>query len=290
MLELSDQIEQSLSELISSAKVPGTLGEAFTFVLFPGGKRIRPKFCLGLCAELGGQPSSIVPAALAIEILHTASLVHDDLPALDNDDMRRGRPACHKQFNESTALLLADFMVPFALEAAACADVGDRERVKITSSLSRAFKSLCVGQHLDLDREKNSLEDIYRLKTGALFRAAAEISAIGAHLDQTGVDSAGAFGEALGEVFQLVDDYRDRFGTDEERGRVGSSDARNDRHTAFDASDAGLKKGKELLRNVYDRALKCLSELQKISARTELNFSRDLLDSLCLPLLRSERK
>lgn len=288
--DLSKLIEEHFSLLITSQKVPGTLVEPFKYVLFPGGKRIRPKFCLGLCLALGGEPEKILKAALGLEILHTASLIHDDLPALDNDDMRRGRPSCHKQFGESTALLLADFMVPFAVDYAGISELSEGGRLGVTRALLKAYQDLCVGQCLDLDRKNNAIRDIYKLKTGALFSAAAEIAAIGAGLNESGLKLAGAFGRTFGEAFQLVDDYRDRYGTDEERGRVGSSDARNHRDTAFDESQAGFEKGLGLLKGVYDEAAALAVELKSVSTQTGHNFAKNFLDDLCGPIFSAARE
>lgn len=239
MVKLEDQflelIEKELRIQLGACSFSQRLQSALEYVLFPGGKRLRPLFSLFLCKDLGGDRAKVLPAAAAIELVHCASLVHDDLPAFDNDSMRRGRATCHCKFDEATAILTGDVLSMLSIKILTGLDLKSQEKAKLIDALAEAFLLLCDGQQLDLNSEdrKTDLERIHREKTGALFSCAAIFPALIIGLENEALNQVGALGADIGVYFQLVDDYVDAFGSDQARGRIGSSDKRNCRETLW---------------------------------------------------------
>ena len=166
-------IEARLGIDLAALEVSGSLHEAVNYVIFPGGKRIRPLLAMTLCADLGVDPIRSVDLFTPLELIHVASLIHDDLPALDNDDYRRGRASCHKKFGEPTAILTGDLMVAHALSLLAKSDFSGDSKLRLIAELSSAFVRLCHGQQCDLDGASGlEILKTQALKTGALFGAA----------------------------------------------------------------------------------------------------------------------
>lgn len=196
-----------------------SLHAATEYVLQGEGKRLRALLVLAICRDLHGgsdsAESDALRAGLALEMLHAASLVHDDLPALDNDDMRRGRPSCHRQFNEATAILTGDFLVGRAFSVASEGTLTPIQRLRVLSIVARAWSDLCVGQQVDIDRPTNSAEihRLMELKTGALFGAAAACGAICAERDEATTGRFHVWGTKVGVLFQRLDDLADGDGT-----------------------------------------------------------------------------
>jgi len=235
---IEGELERVLSRLDASP-----LGAVCRYAVFPGGKRIRPLLALSWCADLGGDPARILPAAAALELLHCASLIHDDLPALDNDDFRRGRPSCHRAFGEAQAVLAGDALFSVALDCAGDVALDSRHQLGVVRALGKAYTDLCIGQALDLEKPpgRTSLTTIHRYKTGALFAACFEVGAIGAGGDQrVGAESA-TLGRAGGLAFQIADDFLDFHCTDAARGRPGSIDARNGKTNFFSAGNTSVE-------------------------------------------------
>jgi geranylgeranyl diphosphate synthase, type II len=254
-------IDAQLEVQLCSFEVTEPLTSAIRYSLFPGGKRIRPLFSLLLCRDLGGRLERLLPAAVLIEYLHCASLIHDDLPSLDNDDMRRGRAACHRVFGEATALLAGDALIPMAFESLARAPLEAVLQIRLMKGLGRAYRKLCAGQQLDLlpAEKRGELSVIHSLKTGALFEAAALFAAAVAGLGEIEAKSVEELGVAIGLYFQLVDDYVDVFGSNLQRGREGSSDKRNQKATHFTAESSEQAKGELVrIRLSIDEALKTI--------------------------------
>lgn len=249
-----EEIDRTLQTLIEHGSISTQLREVASYSLFPGGKRIRPVLALSFCADLGGEPLKILDSASALELLHASSLIHDDLPALDNDDMRRGRPSCHKQFGEAAALLAGDLLISLAFAACVRSDLSDPLRVEIVRELTSAFISLCSGQQLDVSTQSTDVDltEIHELKTGALFAAAMAIGALGAGHDAASLDQVKKVGMLIGVGFQAVDDLIDLLGTVQERGRETRSDARNNKKTLFTANDLaeGLDRMTEIRRRI----------------------------------------
>jgi geranylgeranyl diphosphate synthase type II len=226
-------IEDELTKYSSAIVLVAPLQEAFSYALFPKGKRIRPALALALTEDLIGSSERFVRPALALELIHASSLVHDDLPALDNDDFRRGKPSCHKAFGEATAILTGDLMIAEAFALAADPILSDSQVAALTRILSTAFRDLCHGQQCDIiaDDSRGPLEQLHRLKTGALFRASAQFGAIFSNLMPDLITEVASLGENIGLLFQMNDDLLDLKGDSDQKGRPQGSDQRNQRQT-----------------------------------------------------------
>jgi geranylgeranyl diphosphate synthase type II len=197
---------------------PVSIHKAMQYAAFTGGKRFRPVLALSVCEACGGKPKDAILAALAIELIHTYSLVHDDLPALDNDDLRRGKPSCHKKFGEANAILAGDALLTLAFELLAGIKPADRA-IRILREISTAAgtRGMIGGQVADLEvpaRKKTLAEHdfISRCKTGALIRVSAVAGAIAGGATARELKAAARYGECLGLAFQVVDDILDRDG------------------------------------------------------------------------------
>jgi geranylgeranyl diphosphate synthase, type II len=215
--ELRRLFDDYLAELPLASDL-GRLEEALRYALESGGKRIRPSLTLAVAEAAGGTVTAALPAAAAIELVHTFSLVHDDLPALDDDDVRRGRPSAHVAFGEGTAVLAGDALLTEAFRLAL-----SYESPRPARELATATLGMIGGQHRDISSDDGDLAELHRLKTGRLFAAA-----VGLGLEAAGVPEAQrgawrAFSEELGLLFQVVDDILDEDGFAE---RVGGEGAR----------------------------------------------------------------
>jgi geranylgeranyl diphosphate synthase type II len=215
--ELRDALEAYLGSLTFSPELGG-LDDALRYSLEPGGKRIRPLLCLAVAEANGAAVEDALPAAAALELVHTFSLVHDDLPAMDDDDERRGRPSAHVAFGEGVALLAGDALLAEALRLAL-----SYESPGVARDLVDATLGMIAGQYRDITGDSADLEALHRLKTGRLFVAAVRIGLDVAGLP--GIERAPwiAFGESVGLLFQVVDDLLDGDGYAE---RLGSDGAR----------------------------------------------------------------
>ncbi len=200
-----------------------TLESATTYVLEGQGKRLRALLPMALSSDLGGEEAIFHSPALrpgiALEMLHAASLIHDDLPALDNDDMRRGRPSCHRQFNEATAILTGDYLVGRAFTVVTEGRLSPMRQSRLLGTLARAWSDLCVGQQVDIDRPTgpNEIHRLMELKTGALFGAAAACGAICADSDDELTNRLYVWGMKVGVLFQRLDDLADGDGASAEQ-------------------------------------------------------------------------
>ena len=218
-------------------RCPDLLRQAMDYSLLAPGKRIRPMLALLACQACGGEMTKALPGACAVEMIHAYSLIHDDLPAMDDDDLRRGRPTCHKQFDEATAILAADALQALAFEVLA-KDVHPAEAaIQCVSALADAAGAcgMVAGQTLDIQGEKNAdanseksisvLENIHRLKTGAMIRVSLIIGATIANATAEQIESLKAYGAALGLLFQVTDDLLDVTATDEQMGKRTHKDS-----------------------------------------------------------------
>lgn len=218
--------------LAAEPSVPSRLAEAVRYAVQGGGKRVRPFIVTRMCELCGGTPKLAAPAAVAIECIHAFSLVHDDLPAMDNDDFRRGRPTCHKVYGEAVAILAGDALVALAFELLATriddSGVGARAVVELASGTGWA--GMVGGQVLDVMNEDappdlRLVDEIHRLKTGRLFVSAARLGAICAKSDNQRLEAATEFGRQLGRAFQIVDDILDVTGDAALMGKAVAKDA-----------------------------------------------------------------
>lgn len=208
-------VETGLSVLAQeSSRESMRLQEAAAYVLVGGGKRLRALLTLAVSHDLVGQAGrethAIIPA-VAIEVIHAASLVHDDLPALDNDDMRRGKPACHKAFGEATAILVGDLLIGAALASLSHPQIPLDRQARLSGVISRTWRELCVGQQLDLEKPEGDTRRhrMVELKTGALFGAALACGAICAGSVDSVTEALSQWGVRLGCLFQKLDDVDD---------------------------------------------------------------------------------
>jgi geranylgeranyl diphosphate synthase type II len=208
------------------------------YSVFAGGKRIRPILCMEAGRAVAGRDvDGIEEVACSLELIHTYSLIHDDLPALDNDDLRRGRPTSHKVFGEAMAILAGDAMTTLAFEAIAT-DADPAVSAQLALELSRAAgpAGMIGGQVLDIDSERavlslDDLQRVHRLKTGALLVASCRMGVISAGGDESQLAAASAFGRHLGLAFQIVDDILDETATPEQLGKATQKDAARGKNT-----------------------------------------------------------
>jgi geranylgeranyl diphosphate synthase type II len=207
------------------------LAEAMRYSVFAGGKRLRPMLVLLASDLCQGRQEDALPPACAIEILHTYSLVHDDLPAMDNDDLRRGRPSCHKAFDEATAILAGDALLTVAFEILARPPC-ERHAAAFVAELARGagMAGMLAGQMADMVFEgtpptAEAVDFIHRHKTAALVATCLRLGAIAADAPQPTIDRLGRFGQALGLAFQVADDALDVEATSEQLGKTAGKDA-----------------------------------------------------------------
>ena len=235
---LREIIEETLRGVVERIPPHSDLYAACEYTIFPGGKRVRPLLSLALAADLGADLNLVKFPACALELLHAASLIHDDLPALDNDDLRRGKPSCHRQFGEGTAVLVADYLTALAFHLSTLITPDRSSILSVPQLIAHSYMLVCRGQLLDLHSHQiKGLRELYALKTGALFSCALQLAALlGAGSKQL-IETAAKLGVELGIAFQIIDDYVDLFGTDQQRGRGESSDLKNKKVTFFSVSE-----------------------------------------------------
>lgn len=239
-------INETADEYVSSARFAGressgldVMLEAMAYSLSNGGKRIRPMLALEFCRLCGGDYKKALPFALGVEMIHTYSLIHDDLPCMDDDGMRRGKPSSHKKFGEANALLAGDGLLTLAFEAVLSAPgVSGEAKAKAGLELAKAAgcSGMIAGQVMDLANEGKcaSLGDIRatdRLKTGEMIRVAAVLGCIAADADEEKIIAAEKYSENIGLAFQIVDDILDVTSDEETLGKPIGSDADNQKST-----------------------------------------------------------
>jgi len=218
---------------------PQSIHRAMRHSVFAGGKRLRPTLCLEGGRLFGGDESSLLRIGAALELIHTYSLIHDDLPALDNDDLRRGQPTCHKAFGEATAILAGDALLTLAFEAIAAQCPSPERRLRLLHELARAIGTrdgMVGGQVADLESERQgadgSLVDyIHSAKTGAFIRAAVRAGALDAGAGEADLDRISAYGAKIGLAFQIADDILDVTGSSAELGKSAGKDDQQQKAT-----------------------------------------------------------
>jgi len=211
-------IEEALDRLLPKEEAhPASIHKAMRYSVFAGGKRIRPILCLEAAAMFSENPVAAVSTGCALEFIHTYSLIHDDLPALDNDDFRRGKPTCHKVFGEAIAILAGDALLTLAFQTLAFVPVEPQRRLNILATIAQAAgtdRGMIGGQVADLEAEKKTpdvgtLEYIHRSKTAALIRASIVAGGIAGGATNEDVERLKCFGDNIGWAFQVVDDILD---------------------------------------------------------------------------------
>ena len=231
------RVDAALRRLLPRpGRVTPTVRRAMTYSLFPGGKRLRPILAIAACRAVGGRAEEVLPLAAAIEMIHTYSLIHDDLPALDNDDLRRGRATSHRMFGEAMAILAGDALLTHAFEVAAthprASGASDR-KVRAIGVLAHAagVTGMIGGQVMDLEAEGRrcsiaTLTRIHRGKTGALISAAVQIGGIVAGAGTRQLRALRRYGDGVGLAFQIIDDILDLEGSSKILGKTAGKDLR----------------------------------------------------------------
>ncbi len=273
-----EDIETGLRSAIESRRLAPAIDEAARYALLGGGKRLRPILAIQSCVAAGGTAADAMPAAISLECIHAFSLVHDDLPALDDDDLRRGRPTVHRAFNESAAILAGDSLQCIAAEVAL---ESPRNTSLILSEILSATRLMIDGQSYDTEgsfppdmiEEESRLRLIHTLKTGALIRAACRCGALAAEADQPVIDHLDRFGTAVGLMFQIVDDVLDETQTTEHLGKTGGKDREAGKRT-FPAI-VGLEESRAEITRLAESAR---SELKTMS--DDADPLRELVDFL----------
>ena len=254
---------------------PASLVGAMRYSLLAGGKRLRPILAREACRAVGGRDAWVLPACCALEMIHTYSLIHDDLPAMDDDRWRRGRPTAHVQFGEAMAILSGDALHTLAFQILAEEPVGDRfaaRRARVLSAVARAagLEGMVGGQVRDLESEGRpisppALARIHRGKTGALLTAAVLAGGILGGGGRSEVEALRRFGASLGLAFQIVDDILDEEGT---RGELGKSPGKDRaRKKATYPALFGLERSRAMARQAVSRARAALLPLGRRGAR-----------------------
>ena len=268
--EYLDKVNNELDTLFVCNDIPEKrVYEAVRYSLSAGGKRIRPVIALGFCEMLSGCERDALVLGTAIECIHTYSLIHDDLPCMDDDDLRRGKPTCHKAFDEATAVLAGDALLNFAFER--MTDIKCFEKISSDNLLKAAnyigscsgIKGMIGGQAVDMALENSTSSDIEMLeylhckKTGALIRCSAAAGVFAANGSEEDLKAAEEFTLNLGLAFQIKDDILDVTSTTEVLGKNIGSDIENGKTTYV--SLLGLEKAEELLREYTNKAISALS-------------------------------
>lgn len=233
LIQRQKLVDQALGRFLPKPTTkPKTLHTAMRYSLFAGGKRLRPVLCLAAAEACGGNPSDAIHAACALECIHTYSLIHDDLPCMDDDDMRRGKPTSHKVFGEGIAVLAGDALLTIAFEILAGAKPtsrhGTADMVRELASASGSFW-LIGGQVVDLESEGKKLNPqqiryIHESKTAALLTACMRLGAMSANATPKQLSQLTSFGKALGLAFQIIDDILDLTQTSEKLGKSAGKD------------------------------------------------------------------
>jgi len=280
-VDISTKLKTAASSVESAlecyfAHTDGQLAEAMKYSLLGGGKRIRAFLTLSFAEMFGASEEAAMPFACALEMIQAYSLVHDDLPSMDNDDMRRGKPSCHKKFDEATALLAGDALLTMAFEVCASNDAVSPKSVKLavqTLAKLSGHLGMCGGQEIDLSDSVNTydeLKHLHSLKTGALITAACLLGLYAAtdSPEPETVKAISEYAECLGLAFQIHDDILDVTSDSETLGKPVGSDAKNDKKTALSymtLAEASLEED-----SVTKRAVEAVSQFPNSDVPAEL--------------------
>ena len=269
-------VNRALDKFLPSEKTrPATIHRAMRYSLFAGGKRMRPALCLAAAEACGGRDSDAMPLACAVECIHTYSLIHDDLPAMDNDDFRRGKPTNHKVFGEGIAVLAGDALLTQAFEIAARSrDFSRYPRGEIILEIARASGSLqlIAGQVADLEAEGRNISQaelrfIHERKTSALLCCSVRLGGMSANCSPAQLRALTHFGHHVGLAFQVIDDILDVTQTSEHLGKTAGKDAAV-RKATYPAI-VGLEKSRRIARRLTARAFEALGAFNGRAAALE---------------------
>jgi geranylgeranyl diphosphate synthase type II len=268
------QVDSALQKLLPAAETPPkSIHEAMRYSVFAGGKRVRPILCLETARIFVNDVDAALHPGCAIEFIHTYSLIHDDLPALDNDDLRRGKPTCHKKFGEAIAILAGDALLTLAFETIGAAPVDSALRVKMSTEVAKSagtVNGMVGGQVADLEAEGKSadpetLEYIHRAKTAALIRASVTAGAICAGAEDEDVARLRHFGETIGWAFQVTDDILDVEESSAALGKTAGKDIAQQKATY--PSVFGLERSHQIANELSSQAIADLAPYGERAAR-----------------------
>lgn len=272
LADYAEMTEEALRKYLPGVDcLQKSVADAARYSLSAGGKRIRPALVMEFCRVCGGEPETALPAACAIEMMHTFSLIHDDLPCMDDDDMRRGKPSCHKVFGEATAVLAGDALaiLPFQIIAEAglkkmLSQDAALKIIKLLAELS-GISGMIGGQTVDLENEGKQppvgvILEMYRMKTGALLEFCCKAGCIAAGAGADKQLSAGSYGQRLGLAFQIVDDILDVTADEKLLGKPVGSDKADGKYTYVTA--VGLEKAREQARSLTAQAVELLADFE----------------------------
>ena len=267
-------VDAALEKLLPAGTTqPPSIHTAMRYSVFAGGKRIRPILCIETARIFAEDVTPALHPACAIECIHTYSLIHDDLPALDNDDLRRGKPTCHKKFGEAAAILAGDALLTLAFETLACAPTTSDRRVAMTGEIAGAagtVNGMVGGQVADLEAEGKQvgpemLEYIHRSKTAALIRASVTSGALCAGASTEDVNRLRGFGETIGWAFQVVDDILDVEESSAALGKTAGKDIAQQKATY--PAVFGLERSHKFAKELADKALDDLKHFGERAGR-----------------------
>lgn len=278
------EVEAFLGQCFLQEDIPSRLRRAMRYSLLAGGKRLRPVLCLTCAALCGGQEAPVMPFAAALEMIHTYSLIHDDLPAMDNDDLRRGKPSSHKAFDEATAILAGDALLTDAFWFMGSTQLPAVQVLRAVMELAKAAGSrgMAGGQVLDMlytgagHIERDELAQMHAMKTGALLRAACVCGALlsGAGRDQ--LEAVASYGAALGAAFQIADDILDIVSDTATLGKPAGSDVAQGKMTW--PALVGLEESRRVAREHVAGAVDALHDFSGENAAFLRGLARYVVD------------
>ena len=279
--DYKEKIDQALDAYFHAEEFPFRgLADSMRYSLLAGGKRIRPMLVLEFCRICGGDMDAALPVACAVEMLHTYSLIHDDLPCMDNDDLRRGRPTNHVVYGECTATLAGDCLQAEAFGTILRSGLPAKARADCAEILAGAagLDGICGGQYLDMiwegqDLDEEKLSEIDHRKTGSLLVAACQMGVAAAGGDESAMDAAGRFAAAIGLAFQIRDDMLDVISTADELGKPIGSDREEKKNTYM--AVYGQEKCEDMVRKLTECGKAALRERFE-----DVQFLCDLADSM----------
>lgn len=272
---LTDKVERvnaALESILKTSEPPDHLLEAMTYSLMAGGKRFRSVLCVAAAEAVGGKLQDVLAAACALEMVHTYSLIHDDLPAMDDDDMRRGQPTCHKAFDEATAILAGDALLTLAFQTLSSVEYSNaRQAVKWLRAIqlisqAAGYCGMIQGQMLDMDSEGscltlNELKSMHRLKTGALIEVSLRCGAELVGVNSSQIQALESYARHIGLAFQVTDDILNVEGDPAIMGKAVGTDEL--RHKSTYPSLLGLEESKTFAANLIENALKALESFDQ---------------------------
>jgi len=262
----NDRLDRALVNYLASSGSGSRLAEAMRYSLMAGGKRLRPHLCLAATEAVRGSLETALPAACALEMIHTYSLIHDDLPAMDDDELRRGKPTCHVAFDEATAILAGDALLTLAFHVLASMPAVLPERCLAVIRIIAAAAGpggMVEGQMLDMASEgrrltPEELKNLHTLKTGAMIEAALVCGAVVTGGSRTQIDAVREYGKAIGLAFQVVDDILNVEGDPAVMGKAAGTDRVHRKNSYPDLW--GLEKSKEFAQNLIQMAIQAIAD------------------------------